>query len=140
MPFNPSPDILTGLYRRLLGYRLGTIINYLALLWTGAILNRLLRDYLRSPWLRSLAVLFVLGTEQILFQINNYMVDLLALPLLLEATILVINPMGGEQLKKRTWRLALLLGMAAAFKLTNLFCGANNPDLLFLLDQTRGRE
>ena len=120
-PFNPTPDILTGLYRYLFGYRLGTIVNYLALIWTGAILNRLLRDYLRSAWLRSLGVLFVLCTEQILFQINNYMVDLLALPLLLEATILAVARVNGKVDTKRTAMLGLWLGMATAFKLANLF-------------------
>src|SRR4051812_14261668 len=84
-PFNPSPDILTGLYRHVLGYRFGTIVNLFALVWTGAIVDRLLRQHVRSTWLRALSVLFVLLTEQILFQINEYMVDLLALPLLLEA-------------------------------------------------------
>ena len=119
-PFNPTPDILTGLYRYLLGYRLGTIVNYLALIWTGAILNRLLRDYVRSAWLRSLSVLFILCTEQILFQINNYMVDLLALPLLLEATLLAITPGNGKPEMRRTAMLAMWLGMATAFKLANL--------------------
>lgn len=119
-PFNPTPDILTGLYRHLLGYRLGTIVNYLALIWTGAILNRLLRDYVRSAWLRSFSVLFILCTEQILFQINNYMVDLLALPLLLEATILAITPGIGKPDTRRTAMLAMWLGIATAFKLANL--------------------
>jgi hypothetical protein len=122
-PFNPSPDILTGLYRYLLGYRLGTIVNYLALIWTGAILNQLLRDYVRSAWLRSLSVLFILCTEQILFQINNYMVDLLALPLVLEATLLAITPGrrgNGQPEMRRTAMLAMWLGIAAAFKLANL--------------------
>ena len=118
-PFNPSPDILTGLYRHALGYRLGTAVNYFALIWTGMILSRLLRDYLASAWLRCAAVLLVLLTEQLLFQINNYMVDLLALPLLLEATRLAIylKP-GGET--SRTIRIAFLLGGAIAFKLANL--------------------
>jgi len=137
-PFNPTPDILTGLYRYLLGYRLGTIVNYLALIWTGAILNRLLRDYVRSPWLRSLSVLFVLCTEQILFQINNYMVDLLALPLLLEATILAIARRKSELDTKRTAMLALLLGVATAFKLANLFIAV--PLVLVYVFELVGRD
>ncbi|MFN2576754.1 MAG: hypothetical protein ABR607_03580 [Pyrinomonadaceae bacterium] len=119
-PFNPTPDILTGLYRHALGYRLGTIVNYLALIWTGTIVNRLLRDWVRSPWLRCAVILFVLTTEQLLFQINNYMVDLLALPLLLEATFVAIKKTDGETIARRTIQLALLLGAAAAFKLANL--------------------
>src|SRR5438477_424213 len=119
-PFNPTPDILTGLYRHALGYRLGTIVNYIALLWTGTIVNRLLRDWVQSRWLRCAAILFVLATEQFLFQINNYMVDLLALPLLLEATVAAIRNTERDIIAMRTMQLALLLGTAAAFKLANL--------------------
>jgi hypothetical protein len=119
-PFNPTPDILTGLYRHVLGYRFGTFVNFLALIWTGTILNRMLREYISSAGRRSLAVLFVLFTEQILFEINEYMVDLLALPLLLEATVLALAPQDDQKAAKRTAMLALLLGMATAFKLANL--------------------
>src|SRR5205807_5124606 len=71
-------------------------------------------------WLRCVAILFVLTTEQLLFQINNYMVDLLALPLLLEATIVAIKKTERDAIVTRTIQLALLLGTAAAFKLANL--------------------
>ena len=121
-PYNPTPDILTGIYRHLLGYRLGTLVNYLALIWTGTIVDRLLRDYLDKNWLRHVAVLCILVSEQFLFQINNYMVDLLALPLLLEATRLSISA-GRSKPGATTARIALLLGLSAAFKLSNLMFG-----------------
>lgn len=123
LPVNPTPDVLTGLYRHLLGYRLGTVVNYVALIWTGLILNRWLGDYIRSVWLRNLGVFFILCTEQLLFQINNYMVDLLALPMLLEATMVAIDKQAGR-IWQRTSLLMLLLGMAIAFKLSNLFLAA----------------
>ncbi len=119
-PFNPTPDILTGLYRHALGYRLGTIVNFVALIWTGIIINRLLRDYIKSVWLRNVSILFILFTEQLMFEINNYMVDLLALPLLLEATIIAIDTKTNRVFQRTAW-LALLLGAATAFKLANLF-------------------
>src|ERR1041385_5302397 len=119
-PFNPTPDILTGLYRHAFGYRLGTIVNFVALIWTGIIFNRLLRGYIGNVWLRSASVLFILFTEQLMFQINNYMVDLLALPLLLEATIIAIDTKANRVFQRTTW-LALLLGVSTAFKLANLF-------------------
>ena len=119
-PFNPTPDILTGIYRFLLGYRLGTIVNLAALIWTGAILDRLLARPVRSRWLRSAGVLLILLTEQILFQINEYMVDLLALPLLLQATLIALTPASEKRVSRQTWRLAIFLGLATAFKLANL--------------------
>lgn len=117
---NPAPDMMTGIFRHLLGYRLGTVVNYLALLWAGIILDKLLRPYLRRGALRCLAVLLVLWAEHLLFQINGYMVDLLALPLLLEATYRAIR--SGESLDQRRNLicLALLLGISVALKLTNL--------------------
>lgn len=119
-PFNPAPDMVTGISRHLLGYRLGTIINYLVLLWVGSILNRLLRPYLKSAWLRCSGVLLLLLTEHVLFVINNYMVDLLALPLLLEAARLSFNPNRTSGHSNATLRIALFLGASVAFKLTNL--------------------
>ena len=118
-PFNPTSDILTGLYRQALGYRLGTIVNLAALLWTASIIERFSRDWIRSRWLRSAAVLIVVATEQVLFQINNYMVDLLALPLLLEATAIALT-INAEKIGRRTIQLSLLLGVAVALKLANL--------------------
>jgi len=117
-PFNPAPDMLTGISRHLLGYRLGTILNFFVMLWVGTILDRLLRPYIRSVWWRAFGVLLLLLTENALFTINNYMVDLLALPLLLEATRLTLD--GGEKSRQRTIRIALLLGASVALKLINL--------------------
>src|ERR1043166_1651400 len=37
--FNPTPDVLAGLYRHVLGYRVGTAMNLLTLIWTAAILD-----------------------------------------------------------------------------------------------------
>lgn len=123
-PFNPAPDILTGLYRYAFGYRLGTVANLLALVWTGTIVERMLRDWINLVWLRCAATFGVLATEQLLFQINNYMVDLLALPLLLEATRIALERPGSDRYVKQTIRLAILLGTAAAFKLANLIYAA----------------
>lgn len=119
-PFNPAPDMLTGVSRHILGYRLGTIINYLVVLWAGTILNRLIRPYIRSAWWRCLGVLLLLLTEHLLFIISNYMVDLLALPLLLEATRLAVSNNPGKLENQNTVRIALLLGASVALKLTNL--------------------
>lgn len=117
--FNPAPDMVTGIFRHLLGYRLGTLVNYLVLLWTGAILCRILRPFIKSSALLCAGVLLLLWTENLLFEINNYMVDLLALPLLLEATYLVFRFKIKDE-RKNLVRLAFLLGMCVAFKLTNV--------------------
>jgi hypothetical protein len=119
-PFNPSADMVTGISRHLLGYRLGTIINYLVVLWVGTILDRLLRPYVKNVRLRYLSLLLLLLTEQILFIINNYMVDLLSLPLLLEAACLASGISRSKNETQNTLRIAVFLGASVAFKLTNL--------------------
>lgn len=120
-PFNPSSDIITGITRFLLGYRLGTIANYLAILWSATIVYKLLRGYIGNIALGCAGVLLIVLNEQLLFVINNYMTDALALPLLLESTyLIVINREEHAEDKRRLVRIALFLGAAVALKLTHL--------------------
>ncbi len=119
-PFNPSSDMLTGISRHLLGYRLGTIINYFSLLYAGLVLNKLLRPFIENARWRCLAILLTLYTEHMLFEINNYMVDLLMLPLLLEATRLALREDDdNKNLTRDLVYAGLYLGACVAFKLTN---------------------
>src|SRR6185503_10676178 len=73
------------------GYRLGTIINWLVLVWAAQVADKLLRPFVKRVWLRSACVLIVFLAEHLLFEISTYMVDLLTLPLLLEATYLTLT-------------------------------------------------
>lgn len=119
-PFNPASDMLTGISRHLLGYRLGTIINYLSLLYAGVVLNKLLRPFIVNARWRCLGILLTLCTEHMLFEINNYMVDLLMLPILLEATRIALREDGDNPPLTRDLLYAgLYLGAGIAFKLTN---------------------
>ena len=121
LPFNPAPEILTGIFRHLFGYRLGTIISYLAVLWAGAEVEKLLRPYVASKRWRCAAVLLVLFTEYLLFEINNYVGDLLPLPLFVAAIRRTLDLRPGEVGSRyEAFYIALLLGIGAAFKLTNL--------------------
>jgi len=119
-PFNPIADTLTGLSRLSLGFRLGTIINLLALLWTGQIVDRILRPVLSNRWLRSSCVLLILLTEHLLFEISTYMVDLLTLPLLAQATLLTLKADEAPNRKLNFLHIAGLLGASMAFKFTSL--------------------
>jgi hypothetical protein len=119
-PFNPMPDMVTGIYRHILGYRVGTIVNYLALIWVATILVKFLRAFLIRTWLIYLAVLLILLTESLLFEINGYLVDLLALPLLLQATYSVLHIKEPRTIGYSQFYIAFLLGLSVAFKLTNI--------------------
>lgn len=119
-PYNPAPDIVTGICRALLGYRLGTIINLLVMIWTAQLVEKFLRPYIVQRWLRLAGVLLVVMTEHMMFEINNYMADLLALPLLLEAMLLMFDAREARSERARMIRIALLCGASVAFKLTNI--------------------
>lgn len=118
-PYNPAPDTVTGLFRHALGYRLGTVANLLALVWTARVTEKLLRPFVSRRWATAAAVLLVLLAEHLLYQVNEYMVDLLSLPLLLEATWLALRVEETEDRRPVFVRIALLLGLSAALKLTN---------------------
>lgn len=118
--FNPIGDTLTGASRLVLGFRLGTIINVLALLWTAQVVDKILRPLVGKAWLRSLCVLLAISSEQFIFEISTYMIDLLALPLMLEATLLTLRWDEAENKTANLFHIALLLGASTAFKLTNL--------------------
>lgn len=125
-PFlNPAPDILSALLRVILGYRLGTIGSCLVLVWTGAILFRVLERAIGSRVVCAFAALWIVCSEGILWEVGNYMADLFGLPLLLEAALLVLP---GEEEERDLLDdlplIGLLLGSAVAFKLTNLVFAA----------------
>ena len=86
MPFNPAADTLAGISRLFLGFRLGTIFNLVALVCAAQISDKLLRPFIKNSWLRSASVLLIVLSGEFTFEISAYMVDLLTLPLLLEAT------------------------------------------------------
>ncbi len=119
-PYNPAPDTVTGLSRMILGYRLGTIVNLFALIWAAQIGDKILRSFIGRRWLRSACVLLAILAEHLLFEVSTYMVDLLALPLLLEATSLTLRSDEVNDRGANYVRIALLIGASAAFKLTNL--------------------
>jgi hypothetical protein len=118
-PYNPAPDTLTGLFRLALGYRLGTVVNLLALVWAARVAEQLLRPFVARAWPRAACVLLVVLAEHLLYEVNNYMVDLLALPLLLEATRLALRAGEAESRRAVYVHAALLLGLSAGLKLTN---------------------
>ena len=123
-PYNPTPDMVTGIFRHALGYRLGTIANLLAIIWAAQVTDKLLRPFFRNAWVRAAGVLIAVSAEHLLFEVNNYMADLLAVPLILEATYLALNGTSRDSTKpevdvRNLVCIALLLGMSVAFKLTN---------------------
>ncbi|HVF73131.1 MAG TPA: hypothetical protein VM940_16130 [Chthoniobacterales bacterium] len=119
-PYNTAPDMAMGITRIFFGYRLGTVINLFALLWAARITERLLRAHLTNSWLRHFAVLAIFAAEHLFFEINTYMIDLLAVPLLLEATRLALANFRPEARTALLVRIAFLLGLSVAFKLINV--------------------
>lgn len=120
LQMNPAPNMVSGIFRHVLGYRLGTLVNYVAVLWIALVVDRFLRVYIKSHWLRSACVLLIVSTEFILYLMNFYLIDLLALPLLLEATYLALRFREIEKKNYTLVHIALFLGISTAFKMTNV--------------------
>ena len=118
--FNPTADIAAGVCKYLLGFRLGHLINLAAVLWTASIAERFLRDSIGNRYLRRLGAFVVVSTELILFLQSIYLVDLLALPLLAEATLLAANFKSVRRKDYSLIHIGLFLGTSLAFKLSNL--------------------
>ena len=121
-PFlNPAADLVTAMFRAVLGYRGGTVGSALALVWCGQILWRLLTPSVKDERARAAAVLLAVTAEGMLWEVSGYMVDLFSLPVLLEATrIATADVLPLRPLHRRTAALGVLLGTAVALKLTNL--------------------
>jgi hypothetical protein len=119
-PYNTTPDMAMGITRLIFGYRMGTLINLFSLLWAARIVDKLLRTHLANEWLRAGAVLLIFTAEHLFFEINTYMIDLLAVPLLLEATRLTLVEFKPENRSAVVTRVAFVLGMSVAFKLINV--------------------
>jgi len=118
--FNPSADIVFGICKYLFGFRLGHIINLAAVLWTMSAVERFLRGSIRNTYLRYLGALVVVSTELILFLQSIYLVDLLALPLLVEAALLAADFKNLRGKKYSLIQIGAFLGISLAFKLSNV--------------------
>src|SRR5256714_1310509 len=119
-PYNTAPDMAMGITRIIFGYRLGTLINLFSLLWAARIADQLLRAPLPNDWLRAGAVLLIFAVEPIVFDINTYMIDLLAVPLLLDATRLSLAALAPPHRTTQLARITFPLGLSVAFKLINV--------------------
>jgi hypothetical protein len=118
-PFSPAPDIAAGISRRLLGYRLGTVVNLFATVWAAQVVERFLRPRVTNDRRRAACVLLVCLSEHVLFEINEYMIDVLAVPLLLEAIYLAARDGERSNFRRDVLSAAFLVGLASAFKLTS---------------------
>ena len=118
---NPAPDMVFGVLKYLIGYRLAPLLNVAVLLWTANLLNEILAPILAKRIVRYFAILFIVATDQISYLINIYMIDLLSLPLLTAAALLTIRLSQSRHPDRSLIKIALLLGISVAFKLTNAF-------------------
>jgi len=117
--YNSLPEMITGIFRHLLGYRLGTIINLLVVIWIAIEIDTMLFLYIKVEWIRYLSIAFIVLSENILFLINNYMIDLLGIPLILQCIYLTLTIHATYERKKFIY-ISLISGIAVALKLTNL--------------------
>jgi hypothetical protein len=130
---NPAPDMVFGVARAVLGHRLAPILNVMVLLWLAYLLNEIFAEFIKGKIARYLAVLFAIAADHILYLVNLYMIDLFALPLLLSALLMTVRFARASNKANALMKIALWLGIAVAFKFTNV-CFAL-PIVLLLLSE-----
>lgn len=114
---NSVSDMAMGIIRTILGYRLGTFINLLVLFWLGLELDRLMTRYIQGKILRVISIIAILLVENIYYETNTYMIDLLALPILIHLLYLSVDK---SEDKAKLPYMAFLSGMTICLKLTNI--------------------
>ncbi|MFC9777670.1 hypothetical protein [Paenibacillus chitinolyticus] len=114
------PDGLYKVFRSLFGYRAGTLLNTLLIVvifyQLKGLLKTALRHYKVNAALFSLLAAFLVSTEFILANIGVYMIDLIAIPILLEQLKLLTNE--NTYNKRTSFYFAVLFGFCVALKLT----------------------
>ena len=67
---NPAPDMVFGVARAVLGYRLAPIVNVAAVLWLAHLLNEIFAPFIKGKVARYVAVLFAIAADHILYLLN----------------------------------------------------------------------
>ncbi len=118
----PLSDRLFYLFREVLGYRAGTLLNFLVVILIYKQVKDFLLLYARSKnikisdFLLGIFALLVISTEFILINFATYLVDLLFIPLLLEVFKLIICR--EDDSPKWFYYCAILSGFALSMKFT----------------------
>jgi hypothetical protein len=124
----PLGDRLFFVFRTLLGYRAGTILNTLITILIFFQIKEILilvfefnfqKNY--QKFVLSFAAFFVISSEYLLGNIGNYMIDILMIPFLLELFKIAF---GSKKLSKTNFVLgSLYFGLSVSIKLTSLLFG-----------------
>ncbi|MGE5329788.1 MAG: hypothetical protein ACM3KR_09810 [Deltaproteobacteria bacterium] len=124
----PLGDRMFYVFRMILGYRAGTVLNTLVLVLIYLQIQSIIKNYAAfnkiniSRYLTSLLPFAVISTEYILMNLSTYMTDLLFIPFLLELLRIILFV--DSYNKKYLCYFSLLFGFTIALKLTSITIGA----------------
>ena len=119
-------DRLFYLFRVILGYRMGTVLNTLVLILAFYQLIQLMQMFNQklarhvSSTIVELVALFICLSQWILFDLGIYYVDILAFPIALEVIRLLMKVRDNSPSQIETVYFAILNGFLLAFKMTNV--------------------
>lgn len=116
--FFPLADRMFYWFRFVFGYRLGTVLNYLIVCLAIGQVRRIYIKFHIKAWIASLLAFgSVMVFHLMLIYCGTYMVDLVAVPLLLE---MLYRSCFSEKEDNRYWWLIFLGAFSLALKLTNI--------------------
>lgn len=116
-------DRMFYIFRGIFGYRIGTILNSLILIGMYFQVKEILDYYQvvcerKKKWMRILVICCILFSENIIWEIDSYMIDLLALPFLIELFFLTV--ICEKEETPPIQYIAILSSLAGIMKLPNL--------------------
>lgn len=127
----PLGDKAFWYFRLVLGYRLGTLLNSLALVVCHyqilcifdvlfPIKNLDKKESIANAIIKSLFAVFILTSHYILLNIGTYMVDSFVLPFILEGAFVLITAVDSKRDDFTSLYLSILCGFCIALKMTNI--------------------
>ena len=126
--FFPLTERIFAIFRHMLGFRLGTILNAILLVTIIFSIYDFIRkvfcvylSHLQFPKVAvALLSLFAIFAENTLFTIGSYKTDLIGVPLILELVHIVFFPKYVTSQKKQHYYFFLIASLTLAYKLTYL--------------------
>ncbi len=115
----PLADRMHFFARSILGYRLGNIINLFCMLVIYNQIKMILKKYIANKNYISIISGFIIITEQLLFNMITYYVDLLSIPIFLEIFYIIISNKKVSNLIN--YYVLFSAGIVVSMKISNAF-------------------
>ena len=117
----PLADRFLCFFRLVFGYRFGIMGNLIVMFLMYYQVKIILSVFVKNKYYISLISVAVLFTEQILYNMATYYVDLISIPLFLEIIIFLLKDKEKKISNKENFSILLIAGLLVSLKISNAF-------------------